>query len=93
MLTYPETSLLDPEGGKYGLGVVDFTERLGMKVIGNGGSALGYSAAALHLPEYGTSVAWLVSTGEGPRELATAMMGNTWSCLSSVLRKNVKPQP
>ncbi len=93
MLTYPETTLGDPDGGRFGLGVVDFTERLEVPVIGHAGSALGYSAAALYLPEYGTSMAWLLNTGEGPPDLAAAIMGHTWSSLSEVLRNHLKPQP
>jgi D-alanyl-D-alanine carboxypeptidase len=85
MLAVPETTLLDPEGGRYGLGVVDFSEVLGVRVIGHGGSSLGYSAAALYLPDYGTSLAWSVNTGESPRRLADALMQNTWSGLSQVL--------
>jgi D-alanyl-D-alanine carboxypeptidase len=85
MLTIPETTLPDPEGRRYGLGVVDFSEVLGTNVIGHGGSSLGYSAAALYLPEYGISLAWSINTGESPRELANELMGNTWTSLSQVL--------
>jgi CubicO group peptidase (beta-lactamase class C family) len=93
MLTYPEPTFPDPEGGKYSLGVIDFSDLLGMHAIGHGGSSLGYSAAALYLPEYGTAVAWLVNTGESPRELADEIMWNTWSSLSEVLRMHLEPQP
>ena len=85
MLTYPETKLHDPDGGKYGVGVIDFTDRLGTHAIGHGGSSLGYSAAALYLPEYGISVVWLINTGESPAELAGQMMGHLWSSISGVL--------
>lgn len=88
MLTYPKTTLRDPDGGKYGLGVIDFTDILGTHVIGHGGSSLGYSAAALYLPEYGTSVVWLINTGESPPELAGQMMGHFWSSISDVIVQN-----
>lgn len=90
MLTIPETTLPDPEGGRYGLGVVDFSEILGTRVIGHGGSALGCSAAALHLPEHGLSVAWSINTGESPRRLADKLMQNTWVNLSQVLFEHRK---
>lgn len=86
MLAYPEVTRRDPEGGVYGLGVVDFTDRLGVPVLGHGGSSLGYSAAALYLPQSGTSVAWLINTGESPRELADRLMSHVWSSLLAVLR-------
>ncbi|MEJ2238210.1 MAG: serine hydrolase [Gemmatimonadales bacterium] len=92
MLTYPETAVPDPEGGTYGLGVVDYSELLGVHVIGHGGSSLGYSAAALYFPDYGAALAWLVNTGESPRELANALMGGTWSSLSQVLQNHLNPQ-
>jgi D-alanyl-D-alanine carboxypeptidase len=85
MLTVPETSLLDPGGGRYGLGVIDFSEILGTQVIGHGGSSLGYSAAALYLPDYGISLAWSVNTGESPRGVAEELMQTVWSYLSEVL--------
>ncbi len=90
MLTIPETTQPDPEGGRYGLGVVDFSEVLGSQVIGHGGSSLGYSAAALYLPEYGLSVAWSINTGESPRKLADNLMQNTWSNLFQVLSEHEK---
>jgi len=90
MLTYPETKLSDPEGDRYGLGVVDYTERLGTPVYGHLGSALGYSAAALYLPEYKISAAWLINTGQSPVELSGYMMFDTWSTLSDVIRMNQK---
>ncbi len=90
MLAIPETTLTDPEGGRYGLGVVDFSEMLGTKVIGHGGSSLGYSAAALYLPEYGISLAWSINTGESPERLADKLMQNTWSFLSRVLFEHEK---
>jgi D-alanyl-D-alanine carboxypeptidase len=88
MLNYPETTVRDPEGGRYGLGVVDYTDRLGVQVIGHGGSSLGYSGAALYLPDYGTSIAWLINSGESPPELANQIMSNTWSSLFEVLSTN-----
>lgn len=93
MLTIPETTLSDPEGGRYGLGVVDFSEILGTNVIGHGGSSLGYSAAALYLPEYGISLAWSINTGESPRLLADELMGNTWTSLSQVLFEHQDIEP
>jgi D-alanyl-D-alanine carboxypeptidase len=91
MLTIPETTLPDPEGGRYGLGVVDYSEILGTRVIGHGGSSLGYSAAALYLPEYGLSVAWSINTGESPPSLAQGLMQSTWSNLSQVLLEKATP--
>jgi D-alanyl-D-alanine carboxypeptidase len=91
MLTYPKVTLRDPDGAVYGLGVVDYTDILGVKVLGHGGSALGYSAAALYLPDYGFSVAWLINTGESPPELADRLMGDTWSALSDVILNHVGP--
>lgn len=88
MLTIPETTLRDPEGGRYGLGVVEFDELLGVPVIGHGGSSLGYSAAALYLPEDGITLAWSFNTGESPHPLAEGLMMNTWDNLSEVLLKS-----
>jgi D-alanyl-D-alanine carboxypeptidase len=93
MLTIPETTLPDPEGGRYGLGVVDFSEILGTRVIGHGGSSLGYSAGALYLPEYGLSVAWSINTGESPRGLADNLMQSTWSNLSHVFFEHAELDP
>jgi D-alanyl-D-alanine carboxypeptidase len=93
MLTIPETTLPDPEGGRYGLGVVDFSEILGANVIGHGGSSLGYSAAALYLPEYGISLAWAINTGESPQPLANKLMGNTWTSLFEFLFENQDLDP
>ena len=91
MLTFPEPAELDPEGGRYGLGVVGFSEILGRNVIGHAGSALGYSAAALYLPDFGVGMAWAINTGESPPELANTLMGNVWRSLSSVISKNLGP--
>ncbi len=85
MVAIPETRVTDPEGGRYGLGVVDFSEILGTKVIGHGGSSLGYSSAALYLPEHGVALAWSINTGESPQELANALMETSWTSLSQVL--------
>ena len=85
MLAIPETTLRDPEGGLYGLGVVDYTDRLGVPVLGHGGSSLGYSGAALYLPGHGISMAWLVNTGESPPELANQIMADTWFSLFKVI--------
>ncbi len=93
MLTYPDVTILDPDGGVYGLGVVDYTQVLGLKAIGHGGSSLGYSAAALYLPEYGASVAWAINTGEGPPELASQIMSDTWTGLSEVIQLNQPTMP
>ena len=93
MLTIPETALGDPEGGKYGLGVVDFSQVLGVPVIGHGGSALGYSAAALYLPEQGIALAWAVNTGESPDYLARELMQKTWSSLSRVIFEHTSSDP
>lgn len=94
MLTYPQTKLRDPDGRTLGLGVVYFfSDILDMPVVGHGGSALGYSAAALYLPEYGISVAWLINTGESPHELANQMMNNTWTSLSKVINKHQESLP
>lgn len=88
MLTYPETTLQDPEGGMYGLGVVDYSKVLGMEALGHGGSALGYSAAALYLPEYHITVVWMINTGQSPEALGSNIMGDTWSALSKVIKNN-----
>lgn len=94
MLTIPETTLRDPEGGRYGLGVVEYySEILGTRVIGHGGSSLGYSAAALYIPEYGLSVAWSINTGESPHRLAARLMQYTWSELFQVLSEHGKLDP
>jgi D-alanyl-D-alanine carboxypeptidase len=93
MLTYPETKLRDPDGGIYGLGVVDYSNIVGTQAYGHLGSMLGYSAAALYMPEYGISVSWLINTGESPVDLAGYMMGDTWSVLSRVIRKNQEKLP
>lgn len=91
MLTIPNVADPDPDGTAYGLGIVDFTDVLGMSAFGHGGSALGYSAAALYLPEYNAAVAWLVNTGESPVGLASEIMWNTWSALSEVLLRHAQP--
>ena len=93
MLTYPETTLRDPEGGLYGLGVVDYTYIKGRQAFGHMGSALGYSAAALYLPDYGISVAWTINTGQSPVELSGYMMFDIWLALSNVIRMNQKKLP
>jgi D-alanyl-D-alanine carboxypeptidase len=92
MLTYPHPQGLDPEGGRYGLGVVDFSEILGANVIGHAGSALGYSAAALYLPDHGVAMAWAINTGESPSELANTLMGGVWRSLSSVVFQHLVPE-
>lgn len=85
MLAIPADIQPDPEGGRYGLGVVDFSDILGVPVIGHGGSALGYVAAALYLPEQDIALAWAINTGESPPQLAAGLMQKTWSALSQVL--------
>jgi len=59
-----------------------------MHAIGHGGSSLGYSAAAIYLPEFSTSVVWLINTGESPPELAGQIMGHFWSSISDVIVQN-----
>jgi D-alanyl-D-alanine carboxypeptidase len=93
MLTYPEVTLHDPEGGKYALGVVDYTYVNRTHAVGHMGSALGYTGAALYLPDYNLSVAWLINTGESPPWLAGYMMFDTWSALSKIIRANAKALP
>jgi hypothetical protein len=93
MLTYPETTLRDPEGGLYGLGVVDYTYVNGTEAYGHMGASLGYTGAALFLPEYGISVAWTINTGESPSWLAGYIMFDTWSAFSRVIRSNADPIP
>lgn len=87
MLTYPQTAQPDPEGGRYGLGVVDYSQILGVQAIGHAGSALGYAGAALYLPEYDLVLAWLINTGESPPELASQMMSRAWASLFAVIQK------
>jgi hypothetical protein len=89
MLTFPEVEIRDPEGGIYGLGVVDYSNILDKKAIGHLGSSLGYTAAALYLPEYGISFAWLINTGEKPRDLASRLMRETWSAVMEVIENNL----
>jgi hypothetical protein len=67
------------------LGIIDFSEVLGVNAIGHGGSSLGYSAAAVYLPDLGIALAWAINTGESPRTLADALMRSTWSRLSQAL--------
>jgi D-alanyl-D-alanine carboxypeptidase len=90
MLTFPEDIQRDPGGDRYGLGIIDYSDRLGMRVIGHTGSSPGYSAAALYLPDHGVSMAWMINTGEGPGDLAGALMSRTWSGLSDVLRRHLE---
>jgi hypothetical protein len=92
MLTYPHPEVLDPEGGRYGLGVVDFSETLGTNAFGHAGSALGYSAAALYLPDLGAAMAWAINTGESPPELAATLMGSVWRSMSAVVLRNLAPE-
>jgi D-alanyl-D-alanine carboxypeptidase len=93
MLTYPETTLRDPEGAIYGLGVVDYTDLLGVRAYGHAGSSLGYSGAALYLPDYGISLAWLINTGESPPGLADRIMRDAWASLWEVIRTKQEPLP
>lgn len=90
MLTFPDLPEMDPDGARYGLGVVDFTENLGVRVIGHAGSALGYSAAALYFPDHGVALAWATNTGESPGELAASLMRSAWDSLSSVLLEELE---
>ena len=90
MLTIPEVTNSDPAGVRYGLGVGDFSGILGMEAIGHGGSALGYNAAALYLPEYETIMVWMINTGESPPELAGDLMWQIWSSLSEVITENLR---
>lgn len=85
MLSLPQGTRPDPEGGSYGLGIVDFSELLDVRAIGHGGSSLGYSAAAVYLPEQRVSLAWAINTGESPRTLADGLMRSTWEHLSQVV--------
>jgi D-alanyl-D-alanine carboxypeptidase len=95
MLTYPGGVKPDPGGALYGLGVVDYTHILGEQAIGHGGSALGYSAAAVYLPACDVSLAWMINVGESPAAMAQAMMGDIWSALYAVIDENCldKDQP
>ena len=87
MLSFPRIPIVDSGGLRFGLGVADFSQVLGVPVIGHAGSSLGYSAAALYFPETGTSVAWMLNIGEGPASLAGAVMMSVWEELSGVLEK------
>ena len=93
MITIPETTLRDPEGGLYGLGMIDFIDRLGMHTQGHSSSSLGYCGLALYLPEYGVSLAILINTGESPADLAGYMLGDTWSGFKAVIRENQEKLP
>ena len=86
MLRAPDVGSKDTSGIEYGLGVVDYSAALSESVIGHGGSALGYSAAALYLPEYEVVVVWMLNTGESPPELAADLMGEIWRSLFEVIR-------
>jgi D-alanyl-D-alanine carboxypeptidase len=88
MLTIPEADQRDPEGGLYGLGVVDYSNILDEQAIGHLGSSLGYTAAALYLPEYEVSVAWLINTGQSPHDLAARLMRETWSSVIKLVKNN-----
>lgn len=85
MLTYQETELSDPDGLTLGLGVADYSDILDMQVLQHGGPALGYSAAALYLPDFGISVAWLLDIGYSLHDLASSLMSRTWAELSDVI--------
>ncbi len=89
MLTFPNLENLDPGGGKYGLGVIDFTQLLGLPVYGHGGSSLGYNAGALYLPDYDVVLAWTINTGESPTDLASRLMNQAWDSTSQVLIDNL----
>jgi len=93
MLAIPQYARPDPQGGSYGLGIVDFSELLGIPAIGHGGSTLGYSAAAVYLPDLGVSLAWAINTGESPRTLADGLMRSTWSHLSQALFEHPPQEP
>ncbi len=88
MLTYPETKVRDRYEDKMGLGVVDYSEYLDVQAIGHGGSALGYTASVLYLPESGISIAYLINTGESPHELANQLWFDTRSALLKVISAN-----
>lgn len=90
MLTFPDIDNRDPGGAYYGLGVIDFSQLLGMAVYGHGGSSLGYNAAAAYLPDYDVVLAWAINTGESPADLAARMMDQTWESLSQVMLKNLE---
>ena len=89
MLTVPEFTVSNSEGVRYGLGVGDFSGILGVEAIGHGGSALGYNAATLYLPEYKTILVWMINTGESPPELASDLMWQIWSSLSDVITEQL----
>ena len=93
MLTVPEDALPDPQGGSYGLGIIDLSGVLEANAIGHGGSTLGYSAAAVYLPDLGVSLAWAVNSGESPRTLADGLMRSTWSRLSQTLFEHPPQEP
>jgi hypothetical protein len=93
MLAIPADALPDPQGGSYGLGIIDFSEVLGVNAIGHGGSSLGYSAAAVYLPDLGVSLAWAINTGESPPTLADALMRSTWSHMSQTFFEHLPQVP
>jgi CubicO group peptidase (beta-lactamase class C family) len=88
MTTPPDVDSPDPEGVRFGMGIADYSGQLGVRAIGHAGSAVGYSAAALFLPDLDTSVVWLVNTGESPADLAGDLMGRIWDALYGVLRQH-----
>jgi D-alanyl-D-alanine carboxypeptidase len=95
MLTYPEVPYPDPQGVMFGLGVQNYTNFLQrQQVFGHTGWGLGYSSAALYLPEYGISLTWFINTGHPHGELSGYnILIETWSLFSSVLENNQDQLP
>jgi D-alanyl-D-alanine carboxypeptidase len=91
MLTFPEVIDDEQDGRRYGLGVVDYSDLVEVGAIGHTGSSLGYSAAALYLPDYGVTVAWLINRGESPAEWAGWLMNRIWWALFEVIDENLLP--
>jgi len=85
MLTFPEVADPDPEGMQYGLGVIDLTDWMDIPTIGHTGSAPGYTAAALYMPDLGVSAAVTINTGESPPDLGGSLLSHAWTRLSRVI--------
>jgi len=91
MLTFyqPTIDPGEPTVSGYGLGVADFSEFLGVKAYGHGGSQYGYTTAALYLPEHGVTICWLINTGADSAAPVDAMMGSIWLSLSKILFNHI----
>ncbi len=81
MLTFHSPTPGEPLIAGYGLGAARFSPEItnGLEIWGHLGSALGYKAACLYLPEYGVSMG--IATNTGSEE---TIMGVTYDLLNIV---------